>query len=98
MGWWQSRWGRHAARAYILLLSAVAGYLTYHRLFGSARRVFPGTLLLSLGLPWTRTLGGMLDPAMGRGAWPLLLVSFAANTAMLYFIGSRLEQLARQRG
>lgn len=95
--WWRSRWGRNAARTYIFLLSAVAGYLTYYRLFGPAR-VFPGTLLLSLGLPWTRTIGGMLDPAMGRGAWPLLLVSFAANTAMLYFIGSRLELLARQRG
>lgn len=93
---WQSQWGRRAAAAYIFLLSAAAGYLTYHRLFASSRFAFPGTLLLSLGLPWTRTIGGALDPGSGRGAWPVLLVSFAVNTAMLYFIGSRLEQRSRQ--
>ena len=86
----RSRWGSRAAAGYFLLLSAAAGYVTYHALFNRSRFLFPGTLLLSLGLPWTRT---MTD---GTG-WPALLVSFAVNAGMLYFIASRLEQLARSK-
>lgn len=73
---------------YLLILSAAAGYVTYQALFNRSRFAFPGTLLQSLGLPWTRTLAG-------GGSWPALLVSFAVNAGMLYFIGSRFERLAR---
>ena len=72
------------------MLSAAAGYVTYHALFNRSRFFFPGTLLLSLGLPWTRTM------ADGTG-WPTLLVSFAVNAGMLYFIGSRLERMGRTK-
>jgi hypothetical protein len=84
----RSRWGRRAAALYILVLSAAAGYVTYQAVFNRARFSFPGSLLRALGLPWTRTL-------TGGGGWAALFVSFAANAAMLYFIGSRLERLAR---
>jgi hypothetical protein len=73
---------------YLLVLSAAAGYVTYQAIFNRSRFIFPGTLLQSLGLPWTRTLSG-------GGNWPALLVSFAVNAGMLYFLGSRLERLAR---
>lgn len=63
--------------------------MTYHALFSRSPFIFPGSVLLSLGLPWTRTMNG-------GGAWPTLLVSFAINAAMLYFIGSRVERLARE--
>jgi hypothetical protein len=81
-----SRWGRRAAAAYLLLLSAAAGYVTYQALFNRTRFTFPGALLRSLGLPWTGTLVG--------GSWTSLLVSFAINAGMLYFLGSRFERLA----
>jgi hypothetical protein len=84
----RSRWGSRAAAGYFLLLSAAAGYVTYQALFNRTRFLFPGTLLLSLGLPWTRT---MTD---GTG-WPALLVSFAVNLGAFYFIGAQLEQLGR---
>jgi hypothetical protein len=87
MFWGRSRWGRRAAAAYILFLAAAAGYVTYQAFFNRYRFVFPGTLLLSLGLPWTRAMSG--------AAWPVLVVSFAINTGMLYFIGSSFERLAR---
>ena len=83
----RSRWGRRAAAAYILVLSAAAGYVTYQALFNRSRFLFPGTLLLSLGLPWTRTTGG--------AGWLILLVSFAINAGMVYFIASRFERLAQ---
>lgn len=83
----RSRWGSRAAAGYFLLLSAAAGYVTYQALFNRTRFLFPGTLLLSLGLPWTRT---MTD---GTG-WPALLVSFAVNLCMLYFIGAQFERLS----
>ena len=69
---------------------AAAGFVTYQALFNRSRFFFPGTLLLSLGLPWTRTL------SEGIG-WPALLVSFAVNAGMLYFIGSRFERLSRPK-
>ena len=78
----QSRWGSRAAAGYLLLLSAAAGYVTYQLLFNRPEFFFPGRLLLSLGLPWTRAAGAQ---------WAGLLVSYAMNAAMLYFIGSRLE-------
>lgn len=84
----RSRWGSRAAAAYILVLSAAAGYVTYQALFNRSRFLFPGPLLLSLGLPWTRTISG------GAG-WPVLLVSFAINVGMVYFIASRFERLAQ---
>jgi len=92
-----SHWGSRAAAGYFLLLSAAAGYVTYQALFNRAGFAFPGGLLLSLGLPWTRTVGGVLDPALGRSAWLVLLVSFAINGGMLYFIGSRLEARSRSK-
>jgi hypothetical protein len=92
---WRSRWGRRASAAYVLLLSAALGYATYHALFNRSRFMFPGTLLVSLGLPWTRTMTGTLDSTSGGALWPTLFVSFAINAGMLYFIGSRFEQLAR---
>jgi hypothetical protein len=92
-----SRWGSRAAAGYLLLLSAAAGYVTYQVLFHRPRFGFPGGLLLSLGLPWTRTIGGVLDPGSGRTAWPILLVSFAINAGMLYFIGSRFEARSKSR-
>ena len=82
-----SRWGGRAAAAYLLLLSAAAGYVTYQALFNRSRFTFPGALLQSLGLPWTGTLAG-------GGSWTALLVSFAINAGMLYFLGSRFERLA----
>jgi hypothetical protein len=81
-----SRWGRRAAAGYLLVLSATLGFVTYRLLFQRSEFIFPGRLLLSLGMPWTRAAGT---------AWPILLVSYAINTAMLYFIGSRLEQRAQ---
>lgn len=86
--WASSRWGRQAAAAYLLSLSAAAGYVTYQALFNRSRFIFPGTLLESLGLPWTRVM-------TGGGEWPALLVSFAINAGMLYFIGSQIERVAR---
>ena len=88
MGTLISRWGRRAAAGYFLLLSAAAGFVTYQALFTRTRFGFPGGLLVSLGLPWTRAAGD---------EWPALLVSYAINAAMLYFIGSRLEQGASSR-
>lgn len=88
MPWVSSRWGRKAIAAYLLFLSAAAGYVTYQVLFNPSRFIFPGSLLQSLGLPWTRTM-------TGGGAWPTLLVSFAINAGMLYFIGSQVERVAR---
>jgi hypothetical protein len=82
--WGQSRWGRRAAAVYILLVAAAAGYVTYHALFNRSRFVFPGALLLSLGLPWTR--------AMDDAEWPLLIAAFTLNAGMLYFVGSRFER------
>jgi hypothetical protein len=84
--WGQSRWGRRAAAVYILLIAAAAGYVTYHALFNRARFGFPGVLLLSLGLPWTRAMDG--------AGWPLLLAAFALNAGMLYFVGVSLERLS----
>ena len=84
----RSQWGSRAAAAYLLVLSAAAGYVTYQALFNRSRFLFPGSLLLSLGLPWTRTL------SEGVG-WLALLASFVVNAGMLYFIGSRLERLGR---
>lgn len=90
MTWVSSRWGRQAAAVYLLFLSAAAGYVTYQAFFNRSRFAFPGGLLRSLGLPWTRTM-------TGGGGWPFLLVSFAINAGMLYFIGSRLERLAKNQ-
>ena len=92
-----SRWGSRIAAGYLLLLSAAAGYVTYQALFNRAGFGFPGGLLVSLGLPWTRSIGGVLNHASGRTAWPILLVSFAINTGMLYFIGSRFEARSKSR-
>ena len=92
---WRSSWGWRAAAGYALLLSAAAGYLTYHRLFNFTRFRFPGTLLVSLGLPWTRLFWAGPSAEAGSDGWLVLLVSFAVNAGMLYFIGSRMEQLAR---
>ena len=91
-----SRWGRQAAAGYLLLLSAAAGFVTYQALFNRYSFTFPGGLLVSLGLPWTRTMSGALDPAGGI-SWTILLVSFAINAGMLYFIGSRFEARSRSR-
>jgi hypothetical protein len=90
-----SRWGCRAAAGYLLLLSAAAGFVTYQALFNRARFVFPGGMLVSLGLPLTRTMGDALEPGSGRTAWIILLVSFAINTGMLYFIGSRFESRSK---
>ena len=94
MGVPHSRWGSRAAAGYLLLLSAAAGFVTYQALFNRSRFVFPGGLLVSLGLPWTRTMSGALDPG-GSIPWTILLVSFAINTGMLYFIGSRFESRSK---
>jgi hypothetical protein len=93
--WWRSRWGRRAAGAYILLLSAAAGFATYDLAFAARRTEFPAGLMLTLGLPWTRTISGLIEASPGGGPWVVLIVSFAVNAAMLCYIGSRLEQLAR---
>ena len=92
----RSRWGFRAAAAYILVLSAAAGYVTYQAMFNRSRFVFPGSLLASLGLPWTRGMARVFESPSPGGGWPILLVSFAINSGMLYFIGSRLEQRARE--
>lgn len=97
MGTPLSRWGRRAAAGYFLLLSAAGGFVTYQVLFSRTRFVFPGGLLVSLGLPWTRTIGGALQAGSGRTTWTILLVSFAINTGMLYFIGSRFEARSKSR-
>jgi hypothetical protein len=91
-----SRWGSRVAAGYLLLLSAAAGFVTYQALFNRSRFIFPGGLLVSLGLPWTRTMRGALDAGSGT-SWTILLVSFAINAGMLYFIGSRFEARARSR-
>ena len=91
-----SRWGSRAAAGYLLLLSAAAGFVTYQALFNRSRFDFPGGLLISLGLPWTRTMSGALEPGASI-SWTILLVSFAINAGMLYFIGSRFEARSRAR-
>lgn len=92
---WRSRWGRTLAGSYILLISAATGFVSYRLLFAHDSFDRSGLILSRLGLPWTRTLGGVIDPASGGAIWLVLLVSFAVNTLMLLFVGSRLEQLAR---
>jgi hypothetical protein len=91
-----SRWGSRAAAGYLLLLSAAAGFVTYQALFNRSRFDFPGGLLIALGLPWTRTMSGALDPGAGI-SWTILIVSFAINAGMLYFIGSRFEARSRSK-
>ena len=82
-----SRWGRRAVAAYFLLLTAAAGYVTYQLLFNRSDFIFPGRLLLSLGMPWTRAAGA---------EWAGLLVSYAINSALLYVVGTGLERRAKQ--
>jgi hypothetical protein len=83
----RSRWGSRAAGAYLLALSAATGFVTYQACFNRSRFEFPGSLLLSLGLPWTRTWTG--------ASWPALFLSFAVNAGLLYLIGSRFERMGR---
>ncbi len=94
MSWGHSRWGRRAAAGYILLLSAALGFVSYHAIFTPARFDFPGPALIALGLPWTRTVGGVIEPGT-PSLWPVLLASYAVNAGMLYFIGARLESRER---
>ena len=69
--------------------------MTYHLLSTRSRLALPADIMITLGLPWTQTLGGLLDSPSASAAGLVLVVSFAINAAMLCFIGSRLEQLAR---
>ena len=89
-----SRWGSRIAAGYVLLLSTAAGFVTYQALFNRSRFVFPGGLLVSLGLPWTRTMDPAPPPGSAGTTWAILLISFAINAGLLYFIGSRLEARA----
>jgi hypothetical protein len=93
--WWQSNWGRRLAGGYILLVAAVAGYITYRLLFAAGRSPAIGSVMVTLGFPWSRTLGALLGSNSTPAIWLILVGSFALNAAMLCFIGSRLEQLAR---
>jgi hypothetical protein len=95
MPWWRSHWGRRAAGGYILLVAAASGFATYHLLFAASRFQTSGSLLIGLGLPWSRTLTPLVDATSSRAIWLVLVLSFALNAVMLCFIGSRFEQLAR---